>query len=107
MLAREFGRALALADAVAVLDVYAAREDPADYPGVSGLTVARATADAADGRRVWWTPAQDDAERVLRAELAAGDVLITLGAGDVDGLAARLLEPSGVGRGRAAEAAPR
>src|SRR4051812_2720818 len=95
MLAREFGRALALADAVAVLDVYPAREDPADYPGVSGLTVARATADAAHGRGVWWTPAQDDAERVLRAELAGGDVLITLGAGDVDRLAVRLLEPSG------------
>src|SRR3954454_21630277 len=55
MLAREFGRALALADMAAVLDVYPSREGIEDYPGVSGLTVARATADAAHGRRVWWT----------------------------------------------------
>ena len=36
MLAREFGRALALADLVVVLDVYRARERPEDFPGVSG-----------------------------------------------------------------------
>jgi UDP-N-acetylmuramate--alanine ligase len=90
MLARDFGRALALADAVAVLDVYPARERAEDYPGVSGVMVARATADAAHGRRVWWTPSHDDAERALAAALQAGDVLITLGAGDVDRLAERL-----------------
>src|SRR4051812_17652738 len=91
MLAREFGRALALADMVAVLDVYPARERAEDYPGVTGLMVARAAADAGRGRRVYWTPTQDDAERLLRAALGPGDVLITLGAGDVDRLAARLV----------------
>src|SRR3954469_12193005 len=95
MLAREFGRALALADVVLVVEIYPARERAEDYPGVSGLAVARAAADAGRGRRVYWTPTQDDAEQLLRAELAAGDVLITLGAGDVDRLAARLLETSG------------
>src|SRR3954452_11744841 len=91
MLAREFGRALSLADAVAVLDVYPARERAEDYPGVSGLLVARATADAAHGRPVWWTPTQDDAERALAAILGPGDVVITIGAGDVDRLAGRLV----------------
>jgi UDP-N-acetylmuramate--alanine ligase len=90
MLARDFGRALALADLVAVLDVYPARERAEDYPGVSGLTIARAAADAGGGRRVYWTPSQDDAERLLTATLGPGDVLITLGAGDVDRLAGRL-----------------
>ena len=47
MLAREFGEALALADVVVVLDVYPARERAEDFPGVSGLLVARAAADAA------------------------------------------------------------
>jgi UDP-N-acetylmuramate--alanine ligase len=89
-LAREFGRALALADAVCVLDVYPARERPEDFPGVSGWLVAAATADAAGGRPVWWLPALDEAERVLREELGDGDVLVTLGAGDVDRLAERL-----------------
>jgi UDP-N-acetylmuramate--alanine ligase len=90
MLAREFGSALALADEVVVLDVYPARERAEDHPGVTGLLVARAAADAAHGRRVCWTPTQDEAARVLTASLGAGDVLLTLGAGDVDALAERL-----------------
>ena len=36
------------------------------------------------GRPVWWLPALDEAERRLRDELREGDVLLTLGAGDVD-----------------------
>jgi UDP-N-acetylmuramate-alanine ligase len=36
----------------------------------------------------------DDAERLLRSILTDGDLLLTLGAGDVDGLAARLVAPS-------------
>jgi UDP-N-acetylmuramate--alanine ligase len=91
MLAREFGRALALADLVCVLDVYPARELAADFPGVSGWLVASAAASAASGQRVCWTPAIDDAERLLVAELREGDLLLTLGAGDVDGLAERLV----------------
>jgi UDP-N-acetylmuramate--alanine ligase len=89
-LAREFGRALALADLVVVLDIYPAREKAEDFPGVSGLLVAGAAADAAAGRPVWWLPRMEDAERMLRAELREGDVLLTLGAGDVDDLARRL-----------------
>ena len=51
-LAREFGAALARADVAAVLDVYPARERAEDFPGVSGLLVAEAAADAAGGRTV-------------------------------------------------------
>ena len=87
LLAREFGRALALADLVVVLDVYPARERAEDFPGVSGLMVAQAAADAAGGRPVWWLPRIEDAQRMLAAELGEGDVLLTMGAGDVDQLA--------------------
>jgi UDP-N-acetylmuramate--alanine ligase len=90
LLARAFGRALALADLVVLLDVYPAREDAADFPGVSGLLVAQAAADAAGGRPVWWLPRMEDAERMLAAGLREGDLLLTLGAGDVDRLARRL-----------------
>src|SRR5215212_159134 len=86
-LAREFGRALADADVAVVLDVYPAREDAADFPGVSGWLVAAATADAAGGRPVYWTPRAEQAEKLLRGELREGDVLLTLGAGDIDALA--------------------
>jgi UDP-N-acetylmuramate--alanine ligase len=91
MLARQFGEALALADVVCVLDVYPARERAEDHPGVTGWLVAAAAASAARGRRVCWTPGMDDAERLLRSILVEGDLLLTLGAGDVDTLAARLV----------------
>jgi UDP-N-acetylmuramate--alanine ligase len=90
MLAREFGESLALADLVVVLDIYRAREHPEDFPGVSGYLVAEAAADAAAGKPVWWLPDLDDAEQQLRGELGENDLLITLGAGNVDELAKRL-----------------
>jgi UDP-N-acetylmuramate--alanine ligase len=94
-LARRFGEALALADLVVVVDVYPARERPEDFPGVSGLLVAAAAAQAARGRPVWWLPDLDEAARRLAAELREGDVVLTLGAGDVDRVARALTEPVG------------
>jgi UDP-N-acetylmuramate--alanine ligase len=91
LLAREFGRALALADAVVVLDVYPARERAEDHPGVSGLVIARASADAAAGRPVYWTPSFADAERLLRGVLASEDLCVVMGAGDVDALGRALV----------------
>ena len=91
---REFGEALAEADLVAVLDVYPARERAEDFPGVTGRLVAAATADAAGGRPVAWLPGFDDAEAFLRGALREGDLLLTLGAGDVDLLARRLVDVS-------------
>jgi UDP-N-acetylmuramate--alanine ligase len=90
-LAREFGVALAGADVAFVLDVYPARERAEDFPGVSGLLVAEATADAAAGRPVLWLPAFADAEPVLRAVLRDGDLCLVLGAGDVDALGRALI----------------
>src|SRR5205823_2642401 len=81
MLARAFGEALALADVACVLDVYPAREDASDWPGVSGYLVAAAAASAARGRPVYWTPSMDDAGRALDRLLGDGDLLLTLGAG--------------------------
>jgi UDP-N-acetylmuramate--alanine ligase len=88
---REFGEALALADVVVVLEIYPARERAEDYPGITGRLVAAAAADAAGGRPVAWLPDFDAAERFLRAELREGDLLLTLGAGNVDALGRRLV----------------
>jgi UDP-N-acetylmuramate-alanine ligase len=41
---------------------------------------------------VWWIPSLDDAEERLRHELREGDLLLTLGAGDVDRVARGLVE---------------
>jgi UDP-N-acetylmuramate--alanine ligase len=90
LLARQFGAALAAADVAAVLDVYPARERAEDFPGVSGLAVAEATADAAGGRSVLWLPGFDDAARALASLLREGDLLLVLGAGNIDALGRRL-----------------
>jgi UDP-N-acetylmuramate--alanine ligase len=91
LLAREFGSALSLADVVAVLEVYPARERAEEHPGVSGLAIAEAAADAAEGRPVLWLPRIDDAATALRGLLREGDACVVMGAGDVDLLARALV----------------
>ena len=76
----EFGRALALADAVVVTDVYAASETP--IPGVSGRLIADAATDAGCGHASYAASrvqAGIEAGRLLRP----GDLLVTLGAGNI------------------------
>jgi len=92
-LAERFGAALAAADEIAVLDVYPAREEPVgELAGVSGLDVARAASDRAGGRPVWWLRDVETANAALAQRLRAGDLLVTLGAGDVHRLADALVE---------------
>jgi len=94
-LAGRFGQALAAADEVAVLDVYPAREEPVGpLAGVSGLAVARAAADHAGGRPVWWLVDARTAERALEPRLREDDLLVTLGAGDIYRLAEALVDAS-------------
>jgi len=91
-LAPRFGRALAAADEIGVLDVYPARERPVGpLAGVSGLDVAAAAADAAPGKRIDWLIDVDRAADVLAPRVGAGDLLVTIGAGDVFKLADRLV----------------
>ena len=75
----EMGRALGAADEVVVLDVYVAREDP--DPAVTGRLVADAVPLPADA--VHYVPVLSDAAAVLAGCARPGDVVITLGAGDV------------------------
>jgi UDP-N-acetylmuramate--alanine ligase len=96
LLAREFGAALALSDVVVVLEVYPARERGEDHPGVSGLLVAEAAADAAEGRPVYWLPGFAEAEKVLGGLLAEGDICLVMGAGNVDELGRKLVKTDGV-----------
>jgi UDP-N-acetylmuramate--alanine ligase len=88
---REFGAALAQADVAVALDVYPARERAEDFPGVSGKLIAEAAADAAGGRTVYWLPTFDEALAVLGPRLHAGDLVLVMGAGDVDSLGRALV----------------
>ena len=78
--AADFGRALAGSDVAVVTDVYPSREKPIE--GVSGELVASAARQAGLGRVVYVS----DKSRVvteLEALLQPGDLLLTMGAGDV------------------------
>ena len=92
-LARELGRALAVADVVAVTDVYRAREEP--VAGVTGKLVVDAVADERPGLEVGWTPAVEEGAGFIARRARAGDRVLTLGAGDVDRAAALILEALG------------
>ncbi len=79
----EFGRALAAADASVVMDVYPSREKP--IPGVTGALVADAARRASTRGAGAITYVSDKTEVVgcLERTLIPGDLLVTLGAGDV------------------------
>ena len=79
-LKEEFGRALALADAVVVTEVYPASEDP--IPGVSGRLIADA-ASAAGCAHAIYIPGREEAGREAGRLLRPGDLLVTLGAGNI------------------------
>ncbi|GAB3466037.1 UDP-N-acetylmuramate--L-alanine ligase [Actinophytocola sediminis] len=79
LFATEFGAALTLADQVIVLDVYGAREQP--EPGVTGKLVADAV--ALPGERVHYEPSFDRVPTLVADLVESGDLVLTMGAGDV------------------------
>lgn len=86
--AQELGAGLARADVVVVMDVYAAREDP--LPGVSGRLVADAvtalapvTPSEGRGARVVYVPSWGAVADAVVDLVAPGDLVLTVGAGDV------------------------
>jgi UDP-N-acetylmuramate--alanine ligase len=85
--AAEFGTALALADVVLILDVYGAREDP--LPGVTGALIAQAVPLPAGS--VHYEPCWADVPARLADLARPGDVVITMGAGDVTVLGPELI----------------
>jgi UDP-N-acetylmuramate--alanine ligase len=89
-LAHELGRALAAADAVAVTRVYPAREEP--MPGVEGKLVVEELASERPGMPVGWTPGLEDAVAFLARRVRPGDLVLTIGAGDVERAGPLLLE---------------
>ena len=95
LFAAKFGAALGLADQVLVLDVYAAREDP--EPGVTGMLVA----SAVPGGQARFVPDAAAVPDVIAGLAKPGDLVLTMGAGDVTALGpvivAALRERSGEG----------
>jgi UDP-N-acetylmuramate--alanine ligase len=78
---RELGRSLVEADVTVITDVYAAGEHP--VPGITGKLVVDALAEAAPGKRVVYLPHRADLAGFLAREVRSGDLVLTLGAGDI------------------------
>ncbi|MGE0214351.1 UDP-N-acetylmuramate--L-alanine ligase [Mycolicibacterium sp.] len=91
--AREFGAALSAADEVFVLDVYAAREQP--IAGVSGRSVAEHVSAP-----VHYVPDFSAVPAQVAAAAAPGDVVVTMGAGDVTMLGKEILAELAARAGR-------
>ncbi len=80
-LQREFGRSLTLADEAVVTDIFPAREEP--EPGVTGKLIVDAYLGERPGGPVVYVPRLSDVAGYLAPRLRRGDLLLTLGAGDV------------------------
>jgi UDP-N-acetylmuramate--alanine ligase len=91
--AKDLGGALGLADEVVVMDVYAADEDP--IPGVTGASVAAAVPLPAG--RVVFEPSWSAVAGQLAARARPGDIVLTLGAGDITMIGPEVLDLLGVG----------
>jgi len=81
-LTNELAAALARADIACVAEIYPAREEP--IPGVSGKLVVDRLSELRPGMRVGWAPALPDAAALIASLARAGDLVLTVGAGDVD-----------------------
>ncbi|WNV89722.1 UDP-N-acetylmuramate--L-alanine ligase [Umezawaea sp. Da 62-37] len=89
--AAEFGTALGLADEVVVLDVYGAREDP--EPGVTGGLVAEAV--PLPTGQVHYEPSFDRVPALVAGLVGDGDLVVTMGAGDVTMLGPEIVSELG------------
>jgi UDP-N-acetylmuramate--alanine ligase len=97
--AAEFGRALDAADEVFVLDVYGAREQP--LAGVSGATVAGHVSVPAR-----YLPDFSAAAEQVAAAAGPGDIIVTMGAGDVTLLGPEIVTALRVRANRSAPGRP-
>ena len=89
LLRTEFGACFAAADLLLLTDVYAAGEAP--IPGVSGETLMEEVAKQT-GQDAVYLPERADLERYLAQHVRAGDLVITMGAGNIMEVGETLVE---------------
>ncbi|MEM4407932.1 MAG: UDP-N-acetylmuramate--L-alanine ligase [Candidatus Caldarchaeum sp.] len=83
----EFPRALALADVILLTDIYPARESP--IPGISSNLIAEEL--EREGREVIYVPSRHLVARQVAHIAMEGDVVVTMGAGDVEEVPRQIL----------------
>ncbi|MEA5021081.1 MAG: UDP-N-acetylmuramate--L-alanine ligase [Gordonibacter sp.] len=96
----EFARAFDAADSVTFMDVYPAGEAP--IPGVSGKTFLNVVLDHAAHPDAAYVPRRIEVVPYLASKAAAGDLVITMGAGDVTAIGPQLVDALSCGSAPAA-----
>ena len=86
---REFGDSFASADAVLITEVYGAGEMP--QPGVNGKLIVDAICETRPHPDVYYVPQQEVIPGVLKHISERGDLVLTLGAGDISQVGENLL----------------
>lgn len=84
---KDFAKALSLADVIVLADIYAARET--DTLGISSKNIEDDL--KALGKEAYYFPSFDEIENFLQKKCMNGDLLITMGAGDVVKIGEHLL----------------
>jgi UDP-N-acetylmuramate--alanine ligase len=97
---RDLGESLVDSDMAVITDVYDAHEQP--IPGITGKLVVSALAEAAPGHRIVYLPNRSDLIEFLAREVGPGDLVVTLGCGDIN-----LIIPPTIARIEELEAARR
>ena len=96
-LAEDFGDAFADADRVAFMDVYSAGEPP--IPGVSGKTLLERLLESHPRAQAAYLPHRDEVVSFMASRVRPGDLVLTMGAGDVTTVGPELVRALGGGSG--------
>jgi UDP-N-acetylmuramate--alanine ligase len=87
---RALGESLGGADLAVFTDVYGAGEVP--IPGITGKLLVEALAELCPGKRIVYLPKRSEVARFLAREVRTGDLVLTLGAGDITMVGEETLE---------------
>ncbi|NND74415.1 MAG: UDP-N-acetylmuramate--L-alanine ligase [Ilumatobacter sp.] len=87
---RHYADAFGSADMVVLTDVYASGTTP--IPGVTGKLIVNAVAEAHPEARVVWLPRRDDLVNFVAGEAREGDVVISMGCGDIASFPSEVLD---------------
>lgn len=86
----DFGKAFTEADKTVILDVYSAGEEP--IPGVSGRSIVESILERYPRAQVAFIPHRDEIAPYLKAIALPGDIVLTMGAGDVTTIGPELVD---------------
>ena len=87
---RDYAGAFGQADLVVLTAIYASGTTP--IPGITGKLIVNAVTEANPGVRVVWLPTRSDLVQFVASEARSGDVVISMGCGDIASFPSEVLD---------------